>query len=284
MIEPDIKGRKLLSPLKFKKSHKPMMSQKISAFHSEEEEEPPQQPQPKPRLQRSLSSSSDDLIRAHASRRSKEKRSLSPIKKKKQERKLSPEYMKEVKRKHAKGLERSISKGRERSRSSSVDEKKVKKMEKKKLKKEEYYERRKDVDFAQRPPIMAQTDKDRDHTPMSDFRDFSPGPELVKKKKDKKKDKKKKDRDLSISREEFERKHKKDKLKNRERTPSPSTRYAQKMEKRALERSLERGSRREIDPRVRSPAAKGLRDPYVERRGKLINIYHKAMYQRAMCI
>ena len=262
--EPDIKGRKLLSPLKFKKSHKPVMSQKISAFHSDEEEEPAQPP-PKRQLQRSFSSSSDDIPRSQLSQKSKEKRSLTPVKKKKAERKASPEFVKE-KRKHSKGRERSLSKSRDRSRSSSYEDKKVKKVEKvekKKIKKEEYYERRKDVDFTQRPEIMERPDKARDHTPMSDFQDFSPEPEaVVKKKKDKKKDKKKKDRSLSI---ELDRKHKKDKIKDRDRSVSPSSsRYSQKMDKRALERSLERGSRREIDPRVSSPRGKG----YGERRGK----------------
>ena len=261
--EPEQKGRKLLSPLKFKKSHKPVMSQKISAFHSDEEEEA-SQPPPKRQLQRSFSSSSDDLPRSQLSQKSKEKRSLTPVKKKKVERKPSPEFVKE-KRKHSKGRERSLSKSRERSRSSSVEDKKVKKVEKiekKKIKKEEYYERRKDVDFSQRPDIIERSEKARDHTPMSDFHDFSPEPEVVKKKKDKKKEKKKKDRSLSI---ELERKHKKDKIKDRDRSVSPSSsRYSQKLDKRALERSLERGSRRELDPRVSSPRGKG----YVERRGK----------------
>ena len=276
-MEPDSKGRKLLSPLKFKKSHKPMMSEKISAFHSEEEEEPQQPPQKSSRLQRSFSSSSDDLSRTQSSQKSKEKRSITPVKKKGKV--PIVEYVKEVKRKHSKARERSISKGRERSRSSSVEDKKVKKLEKKKIKKEEYYERRKDVDFAQRPAIIERSEKDRDHTPMSDFRDFSPGPDVVKKKKEKKKDKKKKDRDLSIGREELERKHKKDKLKERERSPSPSSsRYSQKMEKRALDRSLEGRSRREIDPRVRSPAAKGLRDPYGDRRGKSPEMGYRGRY------
>ena len=259
--EPDTKSRKLLSPLKFKKSHKPVMSQTISAFHSDEEEEPAQPP-PKRQLQRSFSSSSDEIPRSQLSQKTKEKRSLTPVKKKKPERKASPEYVKE-KRKHPKGRERSLSKSRERSRSSSYDDKKIKKVEKvekKKIKKEEYYERRKDVDFSQRPDIIDRSDKARDHTPMSDFQDFSPEPEaVVKKKKDKKKDKKKKDRSLSI---EMERKHKKDKNKDRDRSASP--RYSQKLDKRGLERSLERGSRRDIDPRVSSPRGKGIG----ERRGR----------------
>ena len=249
--EPEQKTRKLLSPLKFKKSTKAVLSKTITAFHSEDDDDAP--PPPKmnlpmpsrsplpiipnlPSLQRSRSSSSED---DHRVEKRKDKRSVTPVKKKK-ERKLSPEYVKESKAEKVKSSKRrtkSRSVSMDRSLSFSPDGKKSKKLEKKKKqKKEEAMERSKDSSFERSRNRDA---RDRDLTPSSDYRDFSPGQEVMTKKKDKKKEKKKKERDLSVERED-DRKHKKEKIKERERSESPVS--SRKQEK----RSLDRASRREL--------------------------------------
>ncbi|KAH3808286.1 hypothetical protein DPMN_136639 [Dreissena polymorpha] len=252
--EPEQKGRKLLSPLKFK-NKKPLVSNAIQGFHSDDE--PDVTPQP-PKMKLTMPSRSPPLgiivpplpprIRSTRSRslssgegrrgeKIKAMSLVSPVKKKKAERRASPEFERESKIEKVRGSRKqtkSRSPSFEKSLSFSPDGKKARKAEKKKKKKDaETLDKSKDTSLER---SRGYESRDRELSPLSDFRSNSP---LKKKKKDKKNKDKKKDRAPSPLREEVViSKKKKDKMKARDRSMSPVPKKS--LEKRSLDRSHDR--------------------------------------------
>ncbi|XP_052217681.1 zinc finger CCCH domain-containing protein 13-like isoform X2 [Dreissena polymorpha] len=278
--EPEQKGRKLLSPLKFK-NKKPLVSNAIQGFHSDDE--PDVTPQP-PKMKLTMPSRSPPLgiivpplpprIRSTRSRslssgegrrgeKIKAMSLVSPVKKKKAERRASPEFERESKIEKVRGSRKqtkSRSPSFEKSLSFSPDGKKARKAEKKKKKKDaETLDKSKDTSLER---SRGYESRDRELSPLSDFRSNSP---LKKKKKDKKNKDKKKDRAPSPLREEVViSKKKKDKMKARDRSMSPVPKKS--LEKRSLDRSHDR---KELEPRGRSPMGRKMsRSPIPPRRAR----------------
>ncbi|KAH3870463.1 hypothetical protein DPMN_033651 [Dreissena polymorpha] len=248
--EPEQKRREHLSPLKFK-NKKPLVSDAIQGFHSDDESDAT--PQPKktkltmpsrlpslgtkvstlpPRI-RSTTSWSLSSGEGRRGEKIKAKSLVFSVKKKEVGRRASPEFERESRFEKVRGSQRqtkSRSPSFEKS-AFSPDDKKARKAEPKKKKKEaETLDKSKNTSLDR---SRGYESRDRELSPVSDFRSNSP---MKKKKKDKKNKDKMKDRATSPLREDVViPKKKKDQMKARDKFMSSVP--MKSLEKRNLDQS-----------------------------------------------
>ncbi|KAL3847259.1 hypothetical protein ACJMK2_018180 [Sinanodonta woodiana] len=291
---PDVEkiSQKLLSPLKFKKKQVAQMLRTITAFNSEEEESPV----PEPKVVKKEKSRSPSWSEGE---RSRSQKSHTPTGKDKRKRSLTPEVKVHVSKKKIKGSpvkvreqskepkhsrdknKGSISPESNRGRSASPPERQTKKEKKllKKMKKKDLISAKKKEPSIERKRETGQVreevyerlekeeGKGREATPMSEYsrgRDFSPGPEPVKKKKDKKNKKKNlKEKESFGSKDQFDTEVKASKKGHKERGRSLTSQREEE-----IVRTVDRNLRKDADDRGRSPEKVVSRDLYADRRGK----------------